>query len=1027
MASYEHFSQSIQRKHRLKTGEDYINKTVDFTGGKAKNSFERNLNKWMYFTTWSRWYPDLFLDYIKPETGGITLDFDQRVLLRSTLRYVSVYGVFPRAYGKCVDLNTYTFTEDGLKQLKDYISKESEYHIVNKETINKNGEQEHCYFGTYNGFRDTLKISTEFGFDNECTLNHKLLVLGKDGMTKWVEAKDLKKGDYLCINRHNNIWGNKTDIKNINKKINIQNNEYICNTLDSELSYLLGVVFSNKAMRMSGMISIDTEDIFIYKKISSMFKEKFGYSVNESKQYKYTIDSEYITKLFSGLGYYTSLSIDKEVPTLIRETTKENVRSFIKGMFDCDAKNVDNKILYKFSNENIIDQIHLLLLNFGIVSKKRYLGDNIVECWELTICEGELKNFRDIIGFSTIEKKRALEESIGFCSKIKNKSSIIPYQKNNINGVIKAIIESDNIGTDFFEKVCVFGKEYKKFNYKKLQFIDDKFEELGIEKNDLEVFNILSNKYFYNKITRITKGKTETGDINMPNTNSWIANGIVSHNTFVEVLSLFLICIFYPDTTVSITAQTQKNAAKLLKDKYLEIVKFWPQLKEEVRGIPSFTKDSATIVINNNSILDILVNSETTKGQRRKRMNIEESALLNKALFDDSLAPVIDMPRSTVGKLRMVNPEEISQRINFFTTAGFKGSSEYERILTMVREMAENKGSYVCGSDWKLAAWYGRGLSIAQVAKKKEEMTAIAFAQNYGSTWVGATDHQLVNIEKLMSCRNLKEPEFERSDNGEYVFGIDVARSQKTNNNRSSISVLKIDRKEDNSVAHISLVNLIIISNTDSFTVQATKIKKAYKLYRPKMCVVDINGLGVGLKDELLKQQTDPITNEILGAWDTVSTEESSDIFGSPQILYGLYPQQAQTKITVNFADAVESGKLRLLVSKGEEDVSLSSRESVLNYVPYQQTDELFAEISNLKLKTNPNGSLTVEQVQKKVDKDRYTSIAYGIWWIMEFDNKVFDDNGLSDFFVQINRKGKGSAGMGGGMSRQSLVNKIFR
>ena len=40
--------------------------------------------------------PDLFLDLITPETGGIRLDLDQRVFIRVLVRFASVYGVFPR-------------------------------------------------------------------------------------------------------------------------------------------------------------------------------------------------------------------------------------------------------------------------------------------------------------------------------------------------------------------------------------------------------------------------------------------------------------------------------------------------------------------------------------------------------------------------------------------------------------------------------------------------------------------------------------------------------------------------------------------------------------------------------------------------------------------------------------------------------------------------------------------------------------------------------------------------------------------
>ena len=45
-------------------------------------------------------YPDLFLDLIKPQEGGINLYADQRVFMRSATRFQSMYGVFSRGYGK---------------------------------------------------------------------------------------------------------------------------------------------------------------------------------------------------------------------------------------------------------------------------------------------------------------------------------------------------------------------------------------------------------------------------------------------------------------------------------------------------------------------------------------------------------------------------------------------------------------------------------------------------------------------------------------------------------------------------------------------------------------------------------------------------------------------------------------------------------------------------------------------------------------------------------------------------------------
>lgn len=45
-------------------------------------------------------YPDLYLDYIKPEGSGFTLFFYQRIVLRAVMRYSNVFVTAPRAFSK---------------------------------------------------------------------------------------------------------------------------------------------------------------------------------------------------------------------------------------------------------------------------------------------------------------------------------------------------------------------------------------------------------------------------------------------------------------------------------------------------------------------------------------------------------------------------------------------------------------------------------------------------------------------------------------------------------------------------------------------------------------------------------------------------------------------------------------------------------------------------------------------------------------------------------------------------------------
>lgn len=524
--------------------------------------------------------------------------------------------------------------------------------------------------------------------------------------------------------------------------------------------------------------------------------------------------------------------------------------------------------------------------------------------------------------------------------------------------------------------------------------------------------------------------KPEKGGINLHSDQRVFLRGILRFvsvygvfprgwgKTWNEVMASILACMLFPNMEIALTAQTKQNSAELLKSKFDEICKQYPLIKNEVIQT-KFSKDDAEILFANGSKLDTLANSQTSKGQRRRRIQIEESALLDNILFEDALEPIVEIGRSTVGGLGIINPEELNQQINFFTTSGFRGSDEYVRSLNMLRNMRDLKGEIILGSNWMLGCWNGRGSTKEQILKKKKRMSSVAFGQNYDSKWVGASEGALVDVNKLMACRNLQLPEFQAEKDAEYVLGVDVARSQKTSNNRSSVSVIKVIRNKDNTVKELHVVNIFLISNSFTFDAQAVEVKRIQKIFNAKCVVIDVNGLGSGLLDVCLKNNHDLKTGETFPSWATKNTDHVAESDDAEQLIYALTPQSAQTRITVNFMDMVESGKLRILCKKSEQDFPIQDSNWALKFAPYLQTDTLVEEVTNLKVKHLNNGGVTIEKVLGKIDKDRYVSVAYPLWWIMDNDNHIqVDSASMLDFMVGLN---------GNFQNRKGLKNTIFR
>ena len=463
--------------------------------------------------------------------------------------------------------------------------------------------------------------------------------------------------------------------------------------------------------------------------------------------------------------------------------------------------------------------------------------------------------------------------------------------------------------------------------------------------------------------------------------------------TLLEIMGMYHTSVFFPDIEVCMTAQTRENASKLLEEKHREIIKFYPLIANEILKA-SFSKDMAEIIFTSGGRIDIMANNQSSKGARRKRLNVEEAALLNSTLFQDVLEPIVNVPRRTIGKEALINPEELNGQINFFTTSGFRGSDEFERNIKMIDEMAELKGKVVLGSDWQLACAYGRGETKAQILEKQSKLSPIFFAMNYQSRWVGAVDNSLVDINKLLNLRTLTKPESKAEKDGEYFLGIDVARSVETGNNQSSVAVGKVKRNKNGKITNIMLVNIYTLSNLLNFTAQAVEIKRIKRAFNAKVAICDSNGLGIGLIDELMKESFDPNTGESLGCWDTINTDSIPEVSDAERCLYDLKPQSANSDIIVAFIDMVESGKLRLLEKRQNADYNIADKENYTeNILPFIQTDFLIEEVSNLQLKTLPSGKLSVDRMIRKYGKDRWSSVCYLTWYIKTFEDNIYKEN----------------------------------
>lgn len=481
--------------------------------------------------------------------------------------------------------------------------------------------------------------------------------------------------------------------------------------------------------------------------------------------------------------------------------------------------------------------------------------------------------------------------------------------------------------------------------------------------------------------------------------------------TFLHILAAYHMCQFFPGITMSVLASTKQSAVEIWEDKHNEIVDFFPYIGDCIKSA-NFSKDRGKVTWVNGSAIDNLANSQQSKGKRRRRGGVEEDNLVDKDTFEDAIAPIFNVPRRT--STGVEDPEELNGQINRFTTSGYKNSDAYQTIIQHLKDTIDLKGSFVFTSDWSIPVHFGRQkMSVVNQARKG---SITRYKQNYLCDWIGSVDSALINTSKLMKARTIKKPELgcpkDKRGNfelNEYVISVDVARSASSSNNKTAIAVLKIIRGGNGKIRQVQVVNITTTPNGLNYEEQAVEVKRVFYSFggnldldksRVKAVVVDANTIGQGLVEKLLEETTDYDTNEELGCFATINTEDRPQVPDAPQIVYALKSQGINGTIIRTFIDYVESNKLKLLCDFKEIKSKFKNDDAVEYERLCLHTQLFIDEVANLKLKPiKGNADVKVEQVVKRIDKDRYSAIAYGLFYLVEFLDGEEDDGNYEFVF----------------------------
>jgi hypothetical protein len=463
--------------------------------------------------------------------------------------------------------------------------------------------------------------------------------------------------------------------------------------------------------------------------------------------------------------------------------------------------------------------------------------------------------------------------------------------------------------------------------------------------------------------------------------------------SFLNILSMYLKCIFFPNIKLSLVAPQKDQASQIAQQNIEAIWNFMPILQKEVRK-HQFAKDFTRLTFYNNSVLDIVVASQGSRGLRRHGLSFEEICQMEKhrEVIGEVLLPLLANNRK--GADGKVSKHEIHKQLMYVTTASSRQSYAWEQLWSVMVDMAmmldraddpNNKSSaFVIGNDYELPVMFEQlDPDYIEEVKNDPSMSPLQFAREYMSVWTGSSENSLVQLKDLEKCRVLPLAEFSAVGKGDhkYVISVDVARSEKKNTATTAIAVFKLIPR-GNGTFFKQLVNVHTYNGRMHFEDQSIYIKELVEKFQASMVVIDGNGLGRGLVDYLVKEDRYPSYS--------VVNDDTYDKYKLPNSLPLVFNVMSNTKDTSasnihnNFMAVIGNQDLKMLVSEQvikEKSKTKDAEKTAELIIPHFETSQFIDEVMNLQYEARGNKTV-VKRVSSQMEKDRYSAVSYGLYYI---------------------------------------------
>jgi recombination protein RecA len=466
-------------------------------------------------------------------TGSIALDVALGVGGLPRGRVVEIYG--PESSGKCLTADTYLWTDRGLETVGELFARcdqpvsctsrvtdVSDYGI---RMVNERRRLELVAAVTHNNRRPVRTLTLRSGRTITGTENHPLRVVTERGFIAWRTIGRIQPGDFLVSAAFGAVEAASGD------------------GLSEDEAVLLGYLVAEGSLGYEHSVRFTNWDAEVSGEFCQLMKQLFDVEVRDYHGKDFAVHGVAFRRRMAeeyGLDYVTAHG--KTVPHRVRTGGHKAQRAFLSALFEGDGWiDPTSTVGLGTASEQLAREVQLMLYGLGIPATVASKWNETYQrhYWSVTINPAVAHRFVEEVGFRSARRRTQVAQNFRPSSRDPQFENV-PHLKGLVGDLrddCGGDREFDRIAGDLFRSDMDLSCSRTRL-MKIVQWGAARRDRLGPSGwailDHLAALAVASNTY--EEVVAVEDaGIQPTFDVMLPQTHSFIANGVLSHNTTVAL------------------------------------------------------------------------------------------------------------------------------------------------------------------------------------------------------------------------------------------------------------------------------------------------------------------------------------------------------------------------------------------------------------------------------------------------------------------------------------------------------------